>query len=70
MIPWNRPNVAVINKARSLGINREAIRDEPMMVANAELTGPIGLRYLVHDDVPILRPMKVWQQHQSRVGDE
>src|ERR1700722_18452484 len=70
MIPWNRPNVAVIGKARSLGINREAVGDESMVVVYAELGTPVSLRYLVHDHVPILPPMKVWQQHQSRVGDE
>src|ERR1700722_10808157 len=70
MVLWNRSDVTVIGKARSLGIDREAVGDEPAVVAYPELTGPIGLRYLVHDHVPILPPMKVWQQHQSRVGDE
>src|ERR1700722_335665 len=70
IVLWNRADVTVIGKARSLGIDREAVSNEPMMVLYAELTGPICLRYLVHDHVPILPPMEEWQQHQSRVGDE
>ena len=64
------PHVSVVSKVGSLRVNREAVSDQPMGVRDAELAAPVGLWYLVHDDVPILPPVEIGQQHQRRVGDE
>jgi hypothetical protein len=70
MILRNCTDVPVIGQAGSFGIHREAIGDQSMRVGDREFGAPVSLGNLIHNHVPILPPMKVRQQHQSRVGDE
>jgi hypothetical protein len=54
----------------SFGVYLEAVGDQTVGLWHVELGTPISLRNLVENQVPILPPVKIRQQHQRRVGDE
>ena len=46
------------------------IGHEPVGAWDVEFAAPVGLRNLVHNDMPVWSSMEVGQQHQGGVGDE